>query len=248
LETSGSVYNEASLPPRIRPDPRPGLGERRTCVHPARRSATQDTAAGEGSRRNTSDARISRHRRRFLFLGWTGWGHPIGRYRDPAPGRRWNARHVHPGACVRNRTPERRRCKATRNGAASVRQHGGGSEISSRGELLEVPKLATNELRLARLVRTYDLADLFGTAMRGSTPRATDQIRELSRQVSSGPHVRCDWVAEIGRQSHPRAWKDSGVQTPNSSLSVRPVVALAWVMARSSALFFGCEKPCAVPL
>ena len=42
--------------------------------------------------------------------------------------------------------------------------------------------------------------------------------------------------------------KDSSVQTPNSSLSVRPVVALAWVMARSSALFFGCEKPCAVPL
>jgi hypothetical protein len=42
--------------------------------------------------------------------------------------------------------------------------------------------------------------------------------------------------------------KDSTVQTPNSSLSVRPVVALAWVMARSSALFFGCEKPCAVPL
>ena len=38
------------------------------------------------------------------------------------------------------------------------------------------------------------------------------------------------------------------VQTPNSSLSVRPVVALAWVMARSSALFFGSEKPCAVPL
>jgi hypothetical protein len=28
-------------------------------------------------------------------------------------------------------------------------------------------------------------------------------------------------------------------------LSVRPVVAFAWVMARSSALFFGCEKPCA---
>jgi hypothetical protein len=42
--------------------------------------------------------------------------------------------------------------------------------------------------------------------------------------------------------------KDCSVQTPNSSLSVRPVVALAWVMARSSALFFGCEKPCAVPL
>ena len=42
--------------------------------------------------------------------------------------------------------------------------------------------------------------------------------------------------------------KDSSIQTPNSSLSVRPVVALAWVMARSSALFFGCEKPCAVPL
>jgi hypothetical protein len=38
------------------------------------------------------------------------------------------------------------------------------------------------------------------------------------------------------------------VHTPNSSLSVRPVVALAWAMARSSALFFGCEKPCAVPL
>jgi len=42
--------------------------------------------------------------------------------------------------------------------------------------------------------------------------------------------------------------KDSNVQAPNSSLSVRPVVALAWVIARSSALFFGCEKPCAVPL
>ena len=42
--------------------------------------------------------------------------------------------------------------------------------------------------------------------------------------------------------------KDSSVQTPNNSLSVRPVVALAWVMARCSALSLGCEKPCAVPL
>jgi hypothetical protein len=42
--------------------------------------------------------------------------------------------------------------------------------------------------------------------------------------------------------------KHVGVQTPNSSFSVRAVVALAWAMARSSALFFGSEKPCAVPL
>jgi hypothetical protein len=78
-----------------------------------------------------------------------------------------------------------------------------------------------------------------------------DQIRELSHQVGSGGGGArtCGVIASLRYVvNHTGAWKDSGVQTPNSSLSVRPVVALAWVMARSSALFFGCEKPCAVPL
>jgi len=55
-----------------------------------------------------------------------------------------------------------------------------------------------------------------------------------------------------GETSAAKAWDATEglwrVYTPNSSLSVRPVVALAWAMARSSALSFGREKPCAVPL
>ena len=37
-------------------------------------------------------------------------------------------------------------------------------------------------------------------------------------------------------------------QMPKSSLSVRAVEAIDCALARSSALFFGSEKPCAVPL
>ncbi len=72
-------------------------------------------------------------------------------------------------------------------------------------------------------------------------------VNEKLRMASSAPNG-----VGLGKPPQANAWDAMGgrwrFHTPNSSLRVRPVVALAWAMARSSALFFGCEKPCAVPL
>jgi hypothetical protein len=90
--------------------------------------------------------------------------------------------------------------------------------------------------------------------------KGTDQIGSIPYALMTSSRSPKTWMKGGARTSgviallryvvnHTGArGKDSSVQTPNSSLSVRPVVALAWVMARSSALFFGSEKPCAVPL
>jgi hypothetical protein len=62
----------------------------------------------------------------------------------------------------------------------------------------------------------------------------------------NGPNMRQRRPARAPDAS--RITTTTGAQLPNSSLSVRAVVSIDSALARSSALFFGLEKPCPVPL